>query len=515
MMPTFSYPLFEENQVLSYQHLNSLAAFLENNDRSTRRALIGAGIVDGLDLGWESAAGVRLAPGAALTTGGDLCHLEVESVFTAARAYTDPSAYGPFIDPSDSQQYDLWELVGPVDAIASDTALTGAAGGTFLQTRSALLFLEVIEADLDTCIDNHCVNQGSEYRLSWRVLLGARTDLDAMRNAALAGTVPWPAWSLADVRFERLSLGQADVLTHDALARKGTSFLGRAAAELRTALREAIPLYGSRFGVSATVSNRAVAALESGFDTWLAQLPGADYLRWQHGLDHVRHLYLAWAAFVDAAFSYQSSPSPLFEPFERHVLLGDIPPAVFPPPSPRRHRFIPSPALTLAGADRELCRLRFLRLLALATHFSVTAGAGVRITPGAALGALLDDQAVPFYYTTTEVLGSWSQAATYRGRTRRLPCYHRETLERVPYAQDPLRYRVAEPGFYRVEGHLGLPRSTVEQALADARGTYNLPFDVVTLVFGPREQEQAASCLCDLDQVKGAYLVTAAELDAT
>ena len=325
MMPTFAYPLFEENQVLSYQHLNGLAGFLEGSDRATRRTLIGAGIVHGLELSWDTSTGVTLGTGTGLTTAGHLVHLESEATFAAARVYLDPSAYPTFIDPTRRQPIELWELIPRSEAASSDTAVTGPAGHLFLQSKSAILFLEITQADLDTCIDNHCINQGREYRGAWRVLLATRTQVDTLRNQALQGAKPWPAWELPELLFERLTLDAADVASHRAPAGQGLALIARALAPLRNALRPALPLYAPRLGVPSGLATRARSALEASFDTVLAQVSANGFLRWQQILDHLRHVHLAWASFLDAAFAFQSSPAPLFEPFERHLLLGHVP----------------------------------------------------------------------------------------------------------------------------------------------------------------------------------------------
>jgi PKD repeat protein len=502
MNPTFRYPLFEENQVLSYQHLNRLAEFLDGQDRTTRRSLLGAGVVFGLEL----SEGLRLTGGAALTSDGYLCHLDEVVTFTAARTYADPSNYQPFLPRG--AQIDLWELVAAADAIASDTPLSGG----FLNNKAALLFLETTVADLDTCIDNHCLNQGKEHRLVWRVLLGAHADLEAMRKAAIAARVPYPAWDLPEVRFERLLLRTPDVATHEALARRGVAFLGPASQRLRQAIRIALRLYAPLLEVTPAAADQAIKGLETDFDAWIKGRPTENFAGWQYGLDHLRHLHLAWAEFLEAAFAFRAEPARLFEDFPRHVLLGAIPAPGAPPPGLLRHLFVPSPALTLGGLDRELCRQRFQRLLAMASRFAVPERGDVRITPGANIPEPLDCQALPFYYRPPEaVLAVWNETASVRGRFRRLPSYHREVLDSAPEVQDPLRFRIREPGFYRIEGHQGLQRRAVEKILEALRRQYNLPFSVVTVAFGPAD-DGTASCLCDLDQIKALYLVTAAEL---
>lgn len=513
MTPRFRYPRFEENQVLSYQHLNQLTDFLEGEDRLSRRALIGAGVAHGLGLELVSSQGLRLGRGAALTTDGSLCHLEADTVFVAARTYRDPAGYPPFHPGgSGSTQTELWEALeeAPADA-AGVSALTGSAGATFLADKAALLYLERTTADLDTCIDNHCINQGQEKRGVWRVLLARRSDLAALRQAALGTLVPWPAWTLDELRAERLCLQSADVLSHQALSARGLNFIRQARTRLLPAIQEAVPLYGALLEVTPQTTADALNALGAGLDAWLAGVSSGDRVGWQHGLDHLRHLYRAWGEFVEAAFACVTEPAPLREPFPQHVLLGIVPTARYGEPDSLRHSFVPSPVLTLGGRDREWCRHRFQRLLSLATSFTIPASRGVRVTPGAALDHILDEQAVPFYYQPAAALGWWSADATARNRGRLLPCYHREALLNDPAVRDPLRFPSDTWEFYRIEGHQGRDCREVEQALDTLRRTYHLAFDLVTVTFGPDDPE-VTNCLCELEGLKVLHRVSADEM---
>ena len=54
MDPINTMPFFQANQVLTYNHLNELAAYLYQQERYTRNKLIGSGIVCGLSFSWET-----------------------------------------------------------------------------------------------------------------------------------------------------------------------------------------------------------------------------------------------------------------------------------------------------------------------------------------------------------------------------------------------------------------------------------------------------------------------------
>ncbi|NJM79644.1 MAG: hypothetical protein HC854_08600 [Flavobacterium sp.] len=67
---TSIYPVFEADQVLSQKELNLLVSHLEEQDRITRKNLIGLGIICGLELSFPSANSVKIACGTATTSLG-------------------------------------------------------------------------------------------------------------------------------------------------------------------------------------------------------------------------------------------------------------------------------------------------------------------------------------------------------------------------------------------------------------------------------------------------------------
>src|SRR5574341_1254857 len=93
--PEHGYTVFELNQVLKPEQLNSLAAYLDDQQRLTRVALIGVGIACGL---WPSfdAELVRLTHGVGTTTDGDLVLVPEEVAYDRYRPYDGATArYAP------------------------------------------------------------------------------------------------------------------------------------------------------------------------------------------------------------------------------------------------------------------------------------------------------------------------------------------------------------------------------------------------------------------------------------
>ena len=84
------FTVFETDQVLTPGQLNSVADYLDDQERLTRVALLGVGIACGL---WPSlqAGSVRLSHGVGTTTDGDLLFMPGATVYDRYKPY-DSSA---------------------------------------------------------------------------------------------------------------------------------------------------------------------------------------------------------------------------------------------------------------------------------------------------------------------------------------------------------------------------------------------------------------------------------------
>ena len=71
MIAINKYPVFEADQVLSQNHLNSIVSYLESQDRATRKGLIGIGIVCGLEISFSNdGRSITIGNGVAVTSLG-------------------------------------------------------------------------------------------------------------------------------------------------------------------------------------------------------------------------------------------------------------------------------------------------------------------------------------------------------------------------------------------------------------------------------------------------------------
>src|SRR6478672_1316211 len=82
------YPVFEADQVLKADHLNSLFNYLDEENRLTRRYLIGIGIVCGLDSYYDKNT-ITITPGLGVTSLGYIIQFDGGN-YTYARSYKLP-----------------------------------------------------------------------------------------------------------------------------------------------------------------------------------------------------------------------------------------------------------------------------------------------------------------------------------------------------------------------------------------------------------------------------------------
>src|SRR5215218_8245760 len=89
------YSVFEKDQVLTHDQLNSVSEYADDQIRLTRVGLLGVGIACGLR---PSLSGntVRVTKGVGVTTDGDLAYTTVDVVFDRFKVYDNSfPAYAP------------------------------------------------------------------------------------------------------------------------------------------------------------------------------------------------------------------------------------------------------------------------------------------------------------------------------------------------------------------------------------------------------------------------------------
>ena len=478
------YTVFELNQVLKPEQLNSLAAYLDDQQRLTRVALIGVGIACGL---WPSLEGefVRLTHGVGTTTDGDLVLVPKEVSYDRYRPYDGTTArYAPFFPPSGegTKMIPAFELVpeGVDEDDARARKLTAFGDEERqLDRMVALLYVESHLHDPDLCTGTDCDNRGMDALHRTRLLLVDAESVSAL-NARLV-TAESIGRALEPVVADRAALPGA---TGSEAVIVGAY---RAAC---TALHEKLLKALDGFYEPCQALLREVAPKDPA-PQWIATLEKhrADLTANPRGIqyyyDFLKDVAETYNAFRDALLGDVTVCCPGVAAFPKHLVLGALDPKLR---GAERTLFYPSPA-TSATDDHRLRALFLVRKLdaLIATFFVPRQPADIRITPSAFEQRPLEERAIPFYYAQREDLPvhqAWSYERTQRGMERYNYSYHAPAYNALGGAANPAAAQIGAFDFFRIEGHLGWDVRKAAQVLRDRIRAQNLPIDVETVLAG-------------------------------
>ena len=480
-----TYPLFEPNQVLTSEHLNTVVGYLEEQERLTRANLVGVGISCGLGVSFQGGA-VRLARGCAVSSLGHLLIEQEDTLLTGFSAYTLPAsdAYAPFLK-DDGSAIELWEL-----RAEGGTALAGSPG--FLSGKSLLLFLERETEELSECSPGNCDDKGAEFNYTLRCLLARDADVeriaarctppldDARRRALPVLRMPrWDVPRTALATSRELLASFQDVIKKGRLVTVLGSALSAAYAAFEPILRDAHP--ADPFGAF---------RLRYGF---LEATPvQANQVRFlQYSMDLFSDLLAAYEEFRRLGLEYDCVCCPPADWFPRHVVLGPG----------WRTRWHPAGAAACDCAARGAALVTlFTRMVRMAGRFddtpersgkqlSLRGEMPIRITPSRRAGAPLSERCIPYYYDfggVPPLYRLWNPALAAQGRANCNQAYRAGEFSPPPpdWIRTPLEFDLASHDFLRIEGHLGQDFRVVLERLQELRERHRLPFDLVAVRTG-------------------------------
>ena len=515
-------PKFERDQVLSHDHLNGLVTYLEEQDRFTRNKLIGMGVVCGLEVN-RSNDRIEIGCGSALTSAGYLVHLAEKRFFRFYTAYKDPSDYPRFRE--NNLPVPLLELleVEPVDG----RPWRSVDLLPLPQRYCVVLFLELLVKDLDSCLGDHCTNQGRQTGLTWRALLVEKAflhrltarqhDLDSEISQqglddVLNGKYLLQPMSLARACFQP---GEVESLSEvkNRYAEICRAWIDRFSDSENLSL--SLQVYGQLLMQQCNLPDPALgkasllAALAHVRDSVLARVLNGNNLGIQVIYDYLFDLNTAYNEFIDLAFEIASLCCADEDVFPRHVALGCAVPTGSCKPGLCRHHLIPSPLLDCERGKLAQLSHRYQRMVALIQHgnrLDATPSAPeIRITPGGHCCGPLDERAIPFFYPYAQFKNLWQHHQLLRCR-HDPPSYHAES----PTPAQALRLRRDDQSCLRIEGHQGRRVDVVEAALDDMVVKNNLPINVVTVrldTWDPNQEDAP----CDYEDLRSLYRVARAE----
>lgn len=540
-----TFPVFKPYQALTAEHLNDLRAYLDHEDKLTRRALAGVGILCGFELDRAPDGRLAISKGVAVTSHGYLI-AEPAVVCDRVRAYAAPVPTGddiapeaaeearyPFLFPDGETQIAAWELVvtgaAPPAQGPAVTPLTAA----FLADKTVMLFLETNERALRNCDINDCSDRGAQREVVLRRLLVRRQDADAMlqAEAGLAGRpvdpASHPSLGLAHLRVEDLGIARNGIATWPALFARILDIAGRFLADLPATLRSGWQAYRYLLADMYPDAPAQTGPFPDGYlgNVW-RQLAAKPFLV-QYLYAHMLDVAAAWNEFVAAARALEAECLTDPRRFPRHVLLGDPAPrprglvaaasgteggggafaahvpgnastgfGPHPRPARRRTPWIaarPGPAL----AD---LRALFHRLTLLAHSFDLASlqGAEIRVIPSKHGASALGERCIPAHYafgTGSDLFRVWSPART-RGNLL-------ATVHGYPFSPrtgaHPYLFRSDGEDFHAVAGHVGRSLDQVIHELAEHKRVLGLDFAIEPVLLGMSIASDAEGRILDAE----------------
>jgi hypothetical protein len=482
------YSIFQKDQVLTEAQLNSVSDYLDDQDRLSRVALVGVGIICGLRVSLAGSQ-VVLGKGLGITTDGDLMRLAGDMTFTRYKPYDKQfPAYGKLYRDA-TTMFRAFELVasGQVDPLATNLSRFQADTQLPLDGMLAVLLMESYIKTHELCSGADCDNHSQKYVGTLKLLL--------VEPAALGQLLP--AIQTSDQAARALGA----VVAPRALVKPGSNDLGNLWAPFRQAcntmheqlqveFRKLWPacsfLLNSTFaGDPAPAWVNRLAAIRNAFN--------GDQAVVQYYYDFLRDLVDTWNEMRDCLFGETAWCCPDIDGFPKHLLLGRLAPGA----DPDEHRlgFYPSAAV---NRDRGLHRAVFLAdkldvLLAAFNHQDPAAvAAGVTVTPSRCARFSLGERAIPCYFRIdgqARVVRAWNHELSRRGEERRNYSCNHAAYRAVGAAAQPLESAIDGYDFFRIEGHIGRDVQTVQATLERLIRQYNLPFGVSAVLLGADQRQ--------------------------
>lgn len=480
---TTGFSVFEKDQVLTHDQLNSVAAYGDDQSRLTRTKLLGVGIACGLRLISQNGS-LTVTKGVGITTDGDLLYLAGDTVFDKFKLYDDSNPkYDLFFsgDTMNTIYQALVEGTAETDTEAKALSDFNSETGAALDNMVALLFMEGYIKDQDVCSGTDCDNLGQDFVSTVRLLL-----IDKGLVGPLQKSLPTPAQAggaLSEIVADRALLA-ANITTTGQL----TAVYRTAASSVQTKLLAELPkLYPN----CSTFLGDAFAADPT--DGWIAKLNSLNtaFSRSDSGIqyyyDFLKDVVETWNDLrILLLTSTASWCCPEIDGFAKHLLLGNT--GSDSDPAENRTGFYPSPIV--ARSLEELDHAQFLarKLDTLIQTFQVPAAvSGVGITPSTGEETSLEERAIPYYYeinTTNPVQEAWNYRLHKEGMDAANYSYNAAAYRGQGAAANPLAAPLGRFGFLRIEGHLGQDVTAARAAIEAKIKASNLPFTIQTVFLG-------------------------------
>ncbi|MFT6270219.1 MAG: hypothetical protein ACJAVV_003048 [Alphaproteobacteria bacterium] len=452
------YTVFTKDQVLTDQQLNSVTTYLDDQQRLSRTALSGVGIVQGLVVNMQGNQ-LQLSQGLGITRDGDLFANYNALIYDRAKLYPeDGPEYKPFMKADTTLP--LYQLVekGEKDDLAKPLSSFVPDSPALLKNSIYILFAESIIEDKDLCTATDCDNGSRTYHSRMRLLcIDAKFAEFFIAGAKLSEPSEQEMQRLyvRNIRFD------ASIDTQTEWFRKILQPCEASVKELSAVLGKFWPTYKPylQHYVEGNPSDNWVSRLQA-----FATKARSETTRLPYFYEFLQDLASTWNDLLDEL--EQASPSMLSESTidAKHLLLGGLG-AIEP-----RSAFIVSPVYASDAMGPVLFYIEKINTLLSSYGWAhITA---LKITP-----SVHTLPSVPGFYREA-VFNSWHYSASKANKTRYLLGYHADKNKPLGGADSPLNRSQARNDYYRVEGVLGKAFTATHASVKNLIKANHLPFSV-------------------------------------
>jgi hypothetical protein len=481
------YSIFEKDQVLTHDQLNSIADYLDDQTRLSRIQLLGIGIAYGLRVTKQGNT-INLSKGVGVTTDGDLLYFNKDTVFDKFKIYDlSYPAYAPFYKNGDvkGQMNTVYELVRQSDTNPQSTSLSQFNTPTRdLSNMVAVLLMESYVKDDDLCSGTDCDNLGKDCINTPKLLLVATEDIGLLKEKAMA--TPQQAFSQLNEVVADRALIPSSTDSFDQLAQS----YGTVCNKIHNKLFVELPkVYAS----CSTFLNDIFSAAPTWNDKLnaiKANISGANNSGIQYYYDFLKDVVETYNHFRDLLFGDTTGCCPDTESFPKHLLLGNLIPGT--DLNENRTGFYPSSIVSRTAEQLNHAKFLAKKLDVLIQSFQIPTSGNlpVRITPSQLEEQPLEERAIPYYYAISRA-NPVHQHWNFRLHQRRMDAYNysyhanlQSGYQAWGGAAAPFSSQIGRFSFFRIEGHLGKNVGSVKQELEQAIAANNLPFTVQAVLLG-------------------------------
>jgi hypothetical protein len=509
------YTVFNKDQVLSDEQLNSLSKYFDAQNRLTRVNLIGVGLVCGCNIEMQGSS-IVVSKGLAITTDGDLIKIDKPTAYSAFKPFgVDQPKYKRFYNKT--KILNLFELVQSEVEGRETTPIKNFStnSGFQLADMVALLFQQTYIKDHDLCTGTDCDNHSQNYITKTKVLLVPQSEVKLL--APKIQTAHGIAKLLPRIDMPRM------------IFNKNRTTVKKVIAEYKkqnniviNQLSKTFPLLWKHAGFLLSTSMKTDLS-----STWIQTLKS--YNKSFSITDgNIQYLYSflqdvceVWNELKEAMLSDKSLCSPASNAFEKHILLGpitgikksnlrpninfdtratieldeaiglrpfDLDDFVIERPTIAkdvfRHGFYPS-STQQDNSQRDRILFLIHKLNALISEFSVPNTRGIKVTPSLCRAHTQSKRAIPWYFKLSDnslTLKFWNFSTYQTDELSTLSSYHSDLTGAKGAAAQPLAFDIENKNFFRIEGHIGKKATDVQAELEKTRLEFNLPFSVVSIL---------------------------------